>query len=303
LEDENQSWCQVSTSSTLLRELLKKKDFQRKVVNQLMRLLLLFAALAAIAPLVSVFVYVIKQGWPALNLNFLLELPKPMGEVGGGIANALVGSFTLILLASLAGIPIGIGAGLFLSEYPSSKLAFTLRFSIDLLASTPSIIIGLFAYAMIVLPMGRFSALAGAFALSIIMIPTIARTTEELLKLVPVHLREAGLALGIPRWKVILRVVLRGSMGGILTGIMLSIARAAGETAPLLLTSLNNQFWSKGLDQPTASLPVQLYNYAVSPYDDSHRQAWAAALLLVLFVFTLNLSTRLAIKRPATAKD
>lgn len=293
----------MSDSGALLQGLLNKKDFQRKVVNQLMRLTLLLAAFVAIAPLFSVFVYVVKQGLPAINLNFLILLPKPMGETGGGIANALLGSATMIALASLAGIPIGIGAGLFLSEYPSSKLAATLRFAVDLLASTPSIIVGLFAYAMLVLPMGRFSALAGAFALAIIMIPTITRTTEELLKLVPMHIREAGLALGIPRWKVILRIVLRGSMGGILTGIMLSIARASGETAPLLLTSLNNQFWSKGLDQPTASLPVQLYNYAVSPYEDCHQQAWAAALILVLFVFILNLSTRIAIRRQSIAKD
>lgn len=293
----------MSDSGALLQGLMNKKDFQRKVVNQLMRLTLLLAAFVAIAPLFSVFVYVVKQGLPAINLNFLILLPKPMGETGGGIANALLGSATMIALASLAGIPIGIGAGLFLSEYPSSKLAATLRFAVDLLASTPSIIVGLFAYAMLVLPMGRFSALAGAFALAIIMIPTITRTTEELLKLVPMHIREAGLALGIPRWKVILRIVLRGSMGGILTGIMLSIARASGETAPLLLTSLNNQFWSKGLDQPTASLPVQLYNYAVSPYEDCHQQAWAAALILVLFVFILNLSTRIAIRRQSIAKD
>lgn len=286
-----------------MRDLLQKNDLRRKCLNYFMGVVLLLAAVGAIAPLVSVFVYVVKQGLPALDLNFLILLPKPLGETGGGIANAILGSITMILLASLAGIPLGVACGLFLSEYPSSKLASTLRFSIDLLASTPSIIVGLFAYAMLVLPMGRFSAIAGAFALSIIMIPTIARTTEELLKLVPVHIREAGLALGIPRWRVILSIVLRGSIGGILTGIMLSIARAAGETAPLLLTSLNNQFWSKGLDQPTASLPVQLYNYAMSPYEDSHRQAWAAALLLVLFVFVLNLSTRIVIKRQVIAKD
>jgi phosphate transport system permease protein len=273
------------------------------MINHLMRGVLFAAAFVAIAPLISVFAYVIQQGFPALNLDFFLELPKPVGVSGGGMANAMLGSVVMIALASIVGVPIGIAGGVYLSEYGVGKLATALRFSIDLLASIPSIIIGLFAYAMLVLPMKRFSALAGGLALAIIMIPTIARTTEELLKLVPIHIREAGLALGIPRWKVTLRVVLRGALGGIMTGIMLAVARAGGETAPLLLTALNSQFWLKGLDQPVASLPVQIYNYAISPYDDWHRQAWAAALILVLFVFTLNLCTRLLIRRQAVAKD
>jgi phosphate transport system permease protein len=219
------------------------------------------------------------------------------------MANAMLGSLVMIALASAVGIPMGIAGGVYLSEYGPGKLASTLRFSIDLLASIPSIIIGLFAYAMLVLPMKRFSALAGGLALAIIMIPTVARTTEELLRLVPIHIREAGLALGIPRWRVTLSVVLRGALGGIMTGVMLAVARAGGETAPLLLTALNSQFWFKGVDQPVASLPVQIYNYAISPYDDWHRQAWAAALILVLFVFILNLITRLLIRRQPMAKD
>lgn len=280
-----------------LRDHLSAHDFRRKVTNHFMRGVLLLAAVVAIAPLVSVFVYVIKQGFPALNLDFLLQIPKPIGEVGGGMANAIIGSALMIVIASLGGVPLGIAGGVYLSEYGTGKLAAVLRFSIDILASIPSIIVGIFAYAVIVMPMKRFSALAGGASLAIIMIPTISRTTEELLKLVPIHIREAGLALGIPRWKVILKIVLMGSMGGITTGIMLAVARAAGETAPLLLTALNSQFWFKGVDQPIASLPVQIYNYAISPYDDWHRQAWAGALILVLFVFSLNLMTRLIIRR------
>jgi phosphate transport system permease protein len=290
-------------SNAQVRELLAAHDFRRKIKNHVMRGVLLAAAFVAIAPLVSVFVYVIQQGFPALNLGFFTELPKPVGVSGGGMANAMLGSVIMIALAAAVGIPAGIAGGVYLSEYGTGKLASTLRFAIDLLASIPSIIIGLFAYAMIVLPMKRFSALAGGLALAIIMIPTIARTTEELLKLVPIHIREAGLALGIPRWKVTLRIVLRGALGGIMTGVMLAVARAGGETAPLLLTALNSQFWFKGLDQPVASLPVQIYNYAISPYDDWHRQAWAAALILVLFVFVLNLGTRLLIRRQPMAKD
>jgi phosphate transport system permease protein len=290
-------------SQAQVRELLAAHDFRRKVMNHVMRAVLLVAAFVAIAPLLSVFVYVIHQGFPALSLAFFTELPKPVGVSSGGMANAMLGSLIMIALASLVGIPAGIAGGVYLSEYGTGKLANTLRFSIDLLASVPSIIVGLFAYAMIVLPMKRFSALAGGLALAIIMIPTVARTTEELLKLVPIHLREAGLALGIPRWKVTLRVVLRGALGGIMTGVMLAVARAGGETAPLLFTALNSQFWFKGLDQPVASLPVQIYNYAISPYEDWHRQAWAAALILVLFVFVLNLCTRLLIRRQPMAKD
>jgi phosphate transport system permease protein len=286
-----------------VRELLATHDFKRRMINHGMRAVLFLAAVVAIAPLVSVFVYVIQQGFPALNLEFFTQLPKPIGVVGGGMANAILGSAVMIALAALVGIPLGIAGGVYLSEYGSGKLASTLRFSIDLLASIPSIIIGLFAYAALVVPMKRFSALAGGISLAIIMIPTVARTTEELLKLVPVHIREAGLALGIPRWRVTLRVVLRGALGGIMTGVMLAVARAGGETAPLLLTAMNSQFWIKGLDQPIASLPVQIYNYAVSPYEDWHRQAWAAALILVLFVFTLNLGTRLLIRRQPVAKD
>ena len=211
------------------------------------------------------------------------------------MANAFLGTLVLIGIASVIGIPWGIGTGLYLSEYGKGRLGTAIRFCADVLSSVPSIVIGLFVYALIVVPMKRFSALAGGVALGILMIPTVARSSEELLKLVPTHLREAGLALGIPRWKVTLWIVLRESLSGITTAVILALARVAGETAPLLFTALNNQFWSKGLgiiDQPIASLPVQIYTFAISPYEDWQRQAWAGAFVLVMLVFAINLVTR-----------
>jgi phosphate transport system permease protein len=266
---------------------------RRKLTNALMCILLAVAAAVALVPLLSVFQYVLQQGLPALNRSFFLELPKPVGEEGGGMANALVGTLILIGIASGIGIPWGIGTALFLSEYGGkSRAANAVRFCVDILASIPSIVIGLFAYAVVVLPMKRFSAYAGGLALGILMVPTVARSAEELLKLVPTHIREAGLALGLPRWKVTLRIVLRGALSGIATGVILAVARVAGETAPLLFTALNNRFWSHSLDQPIASLPVQIYTYAISPYEDWHRQAWAGAFVLVVLVFVVNLATR-----------
>jgi phosphate transport system permease protein len=278
------------------RPKLSQWDFRRKIINRFFMLLLVLACIVAIVPLLSVFVYVFQQGFPALNWAFFTNLPAPVGEAGGGMGNAVLGTLVLVGMAAVVGVPIGISAGIYLSEYGIGKIATSLRFTIDLLASVPSIIIGLFAYALLVIPLKGFSAYAGSAALAVIMIPTIARSTEELLKLVPVHIREAGLALGIPRWKVIVRIVLRGSRSGIATGVMLSVARAAGETAPLLFTALNSRFWPSGLRAPIASLPVQIYTYAISPYDDWHHQAWAGALLLVGCVFIFNLLTRLALR-------
>lgn len=282
---------------------LARRDFQRKQINRFFLVLLGLSSFIAVAPLIAVFSYVVQQGYPALHWGFFTELPANIGESGGGMGNAILGSLILILLASMIGVPIGLGAGVYLSEYGFTKIAATLRFVIDILSSVPSIIVGLFAYAALVLPLKHFSALAGGFALSILMIPTIARSTEELLKLVPVHIREAGLALGISRWKVILRIVLRGSMGGITTGIMLAVARAAGESAPLLFTALNSRYWPKTLNQPISSLPVQIYTYAISPDEGWHQQAWAGALLLVGLVFVLNLSIRLILRRPDASRE
>lgn len=274
---------------------------KRNTINVLMHILLILAAVLAIVPLFSVFGYVIMQGFPAINWSFFTEIPKPVGESGGGMANSLLGTCTLVFLASLFGIPWGIAVGLYLSEYGRGRLASAVRFSADMLASIPSIIIGLFVYALIVVPMKHFSAYAGGMALGLLMIPTVARTTEELLKLVPTHIREAGLALGLPRWKVTLKIVLKGIRGPITTGVMLAIARASGETAPLLFTAFNNRFWQTSLNQPISSLPVQIYTYAISPYDDWHRQAWAGAFLLVLVVLGMNLLTRVVLA-PRTRK-
>lgn len=273
-------------------KILSRRDGYRKVKDRLMRFLLALLCFVAVAPLVSIFLYVFQKGVPALNLDFFTQLPAPVGETGGGLANAFVGSLVLIVLASLVGIPWGLAAGIFLSEYAQGKTAKFLRFTIDLMTSIPSIIIGIFAYALFVVPMKSFSAVAGGFALAMIMIPIVARSTEEILKLIPSNYREAGLALGLPRWKVILSIIVKGSTPGLLTGIMLSVARVAGETAPLLFTALHNQFWATGLGQPIASIPVQIYTYAVSPFEDWHQKAWAAAFVLVMFVLTINLVTR-----------
>jgi phosphate transport system permease protein len=280
-----------------VRNLLSKRDPSRKVRNVLMIGLLLLAALVAVAPLLAVFVYALERGISGVNVAFFTRLPAPVGEEGGGMANALVGTGVLLGLASCIGIPLGVFTGVYLSEFGRGKVASLVRFSVDVLTSVPSIIIGLFAYAVVVVPMKHFSALAGAVALAIVMVPIIARATEEILKLVPVHVREAGLALGIPRWKMILRIVLPGSIGGITTGVMLAVARAAGETAPLLFTAFNNQYWARGIDQPIASLPVQIYTYAISPYEEWHRQAWAGAFVLICLVLSLNLLTRLILRR------
>jgi phosphate transport system permease protein len=280
-----------------IRFFLHRRDGRRKVKNHLMIFMIGVFTLIAVLPLLSILWYVVREGWPALSWDFFTQLPKPVGEVGGGVGNAMLGSLVMVTLASIFGIPIGIISGVYLSEFGRGKIAGLLGFSCDLLISVPSIIVGLFAYTFVVVPMGTFSAYAGAFSLLLIQIPMVARTTEELLKLVPQHLREAGLALGIPRWKVILKVVLRGSLAGLFTGVILTVARIAGETAPILFSAMNNRYWAQGLDQPTASLPVLIYTYAISPYEDWHTQAWGAALILVSFVLILNLVTRAVLGR------
>jgi phosphate transport system permease protein len=276
---------------------LQRFDARRRWKNRAAVALIAALTLLAIVPFVSILAYVIGQGYPALRWTLFTSLPKPVGETGGGIANALVGSLEMVFLASLVGIPMGTLAGAYLSEFGQGKVAALLRFTCDLLVSVPSIIVGLFAYTLLVIPMRGYSAYAGAFALLMIQVPMVTRTTEEILKLVPQHLREAGLALGIPRWKVVVRIVLRGSLSGLTTGVMLALARILGETAPLLFTAFSNRFWAEKLTQPTASLPVLIYTYAISPFDDWHAQAWAAALVLVLFVLLLNVATRLILGR------
>ncbi|MCC7405061.1 MAG: phosphate ABC transporter permease PstA [Bdellovibrionales bacterium] len=267
-------------------------DRRRKFKSHLMMLVLMAAAVLGSLPFLFITWYVLQKGLGAVNWDFFTQIPKGPGETGGGVANAIIGSGVLIFLASLSGIPWGMGVGIYLSEYSTGRTARILRFAVDLLASVPSIVVGIFVYGLIVVPFG-FSAYAGGIALMIIMIPVVARSTEEILRLIPAHIREAGLALGVPRWKVILRIIVPGSRAGILTGVMLAIARVAGETAPLLFTSFGNQFHARGLNQATASLPVQIYTFAKSGFEDWEQQAWAGALVLVLFVLFINLTTRL----------
>jgi phosphate transport system permease protein len=252
------------------------------------------AILVAVAPLASVLGYVVLQGASALNWAFFTHLPAPVGEVGGGMANAILGTLTIILLASCVGVPVGILGGLYLAEAGGGRLGWWIRFTADVLNGVPSIVIGVFVYALVVVPMHRFSALAGGVALGFMMIPLVVRTTEEMVRLVPSSLREASLALGIRWWVTSLRVILRTATAGVITGIMLAVARIGGETAPLLFTAFNNQYWQAGLDQPISTLTVQLFTYSIAPYDDWHRQAWAAALVLMTITLLLNVVARAA---------
>jgi phosphate transport system permease protein len=255
------------------------------------------AVLIALVPLTLVFFYVIKQGFASLNWAFFTRMPKPVGEAGGGMANAILGTFFLVVIASIVAIPVGMIAGVYLSEYGKARFATLVRFTADVLNGVPSIVIGIFAYGLAVLPVHRFSALAGGLALGFMMIPIITRTTEELLNLVPPTLREGALALGATRARAAFGVMVPAALPGILTGILLALARIAGETAPLLFTSFNNRYFSTRLDQPIASLTVQVFTYAISPYDDWHRQAWAGALVLVMFVFTFSVLARVVTRR------
>ncbi len=266
----------------------------RRVTNVVMSGLAAVAAGLVVLPLLLIFGFLLWQGASAVNVDFFTHLPKPVGEVGGGMANAIVGSLILIALAAVLGLPVGILGGVYLAESRDRHIPWLARFLADTLNGVPSIVIGIFAYTVMVLPMRRFSALAGAFALAVIMLPIVMRTSEELVRLVPASLREAALALGIPEWKVLLRVVLPAARAGIVTGSMVAIARVAGETAPLLFTAFGNRFWHQGLDQPIAALPLQIFAYAIAPYDDWHRQAWAGALVLIGLVFVVSLAARVA---------
>jgi phosphate transport system permease protein len=270
------------------------RSIARRLLSVVMSGLTFLAAIVVICPLLLILGFLVYQGISAINVDFFIHLPKPVGEPGGGVANAIVGSLIMIGLAVCVGLPIGILGGVYLAESRDPRLPWMVRFIADVLNGVPSIVIGIFAYTVVVLPMRRFSALAGGFALGIIMVPIVVRTTEEMVRLVPNSLREAGLGLGLPRWKVTLRIVLPVARAGIITGVMVAVARIAGETAPLLFTALGNRFWQQGLDQPIAALPLQIYAYAIAPYDDWHRQAWAAALVLITLVFIASLAARLA---------
>jgi phosphate transport system permease protein len=264
----------------------------RKVKSDLMMGVTVLATVIALLPLFIILAYLVTKGASSLNLAFFTHMPAPVGEKGGGMANAIVGTLELIGLASLMGVPLGIGAGLYLAAHRGSRFATVARFGADVMMGVPSIVVGIFAYAVVVRPMGGFSTLAGAVALAVIMMPLVTRTTEEMLLLVPQELREAALALGVPDWRTTLWVVARTAAGGIATGVILAIARIAGETAPLLFTAFGNRFWSTSLTSPIASLTVQVYTYAISPFPDWQRQAWAGALVLTTIVLALELGVR-----------
>jgi phosphate transport system permease protein len=254
------------------------------------------AAIIATLPLVLILVHLVAKGASSLSLDFFTRMPKPVGEAGGGMANAIVGTLLLIGVASAIGLPVGIGAGLYLAEKAGSPFAKAVRFLSDVLNGLPSIVMGIFAWEFLVRPIGHFSALAGGIALGAMMIPLVTRTTEEMIKLVPTSLREAALALGYTSWRTSLTIVLRTALPGIVTGALVAVARIAGETAPLLFTALGNQFWSTSLREPIAALPLQIFTYAISPYDTAHGQAWAGALVLILVVLTISLLARFATK-------
>ena len=265
----------------------------RKFKNATMQAITCFCAILVIVPLGLIFYHVVKSGIGSINWDFFTQLPKPVGETGGGMANAIVGTFELLGLAAIIGVPVGVLGGVFLSEYGTVSGNWWIRFGADVLNGVPSIIWGMVVYALIVLPMKRFSAYAGGVVLGMMMIPLIMRTTEEVLRLVPVGYREAALALGIPQWRTILQIVVRTALKGIVTGILLALARVAGETAPLLFTAFGNRFWNHSLTDPIAALPLQIFTYAISPYKDWHRQAWAGALVLLLFVAVVNVGVRI----------
>jgi phosphate transport system permease protein len=268
------------------------RDRRRRAVNGLMLAATGVAAVLTVVPLVLIFGYLVREGAGSIDPAFLTHTPRPTGEVGGGMANGIVGTLEMVGLAALIGLPVAIGAGMYLSEARGSRLATAVRFTADVLNGVPSIVVGIFVYLLLVVPLGGFSALAGAVALATMLVPMVTRTTEEMVRLVPRELLEGGLALGMPRWRAMLGIVLPAARGGIITGALVGIARIAGETAPLLFTALGNQFWQLDPRHPTAALPLQIFSYAISPYDDWHRQAWAGALLLILLVLTLNLGAR-----------
>jgi phosphate transport system permease protein len=273
------------------------RDRWRRILSNVILVLCAGSVLVALVPLALILFYVLSQGMAALNVAFFTQMPKPVGEPGGGMANAIAGSLIVTGIAAALAIPVGVMSGIYVAEYAGTRLASASRFAADTLNGVPSIVIGVFVYTIVVLSMGRFSALAGGVALGIMMIPLILRTTEELLRLVPTTLREGALALGATRGRAVFSVVVPAALPGILTGILLALARIAGETAPLLFTALNNRFWSTDITQPIATLTVQVFTYAIAPYPEWHQQAWAGALVLVGMVLVCSLLARIATAR------
>jgi len=269
----------------------------RRGVNGFVTLAAGAAVVLVLLPLGAIFAYLIYKGVGSINWAFLTQIPKPVGEAGGGMANAIAGSVYILMIASVMGVPIGIGAGIYLAEYGRNRFGDLIRFTADVLNGVPSIVVGIVAYGIVVLGQGHFSALAGGVALAIMMIPTITRTTEEMLLLVPNAVREAAYGLGVSRWRTTLSITLRTATSGVITGVMLAFARVAGETAPLLFTAFGNQYWNWKMNQPTAALSLQVYTYAISPFDEWHRQAWAGALILIVLIVASVSAVRIAASR------
>jgi phosphate transport system permease protein len=276
---------------------MRARDLWRRAISRMMMALCGLSVALALVPLAFILFFVITRGITALDWSFFTQMPRPHGEAGGGMANAMVGTIVISGLGALFAVPVGILSGVYVAENTRSRFASLVRFSADTLNGVPSIVIGVFVYALVVLPMKQFTALAGGVALGVMMIPIIMRTTEELLRLVPASLREGALALGATHGRAVFTVVLPAALPGIITGVMLALARIAGETAPLLFTALNNHYWSTSLVQPISTLTVQVYTYATSPYDDLHRQAWAGALVLVALVLGCSILARFATRR------
>jgi phosphate transport system permease protein len=275
-----------------------KTNIQYRVgKSKVMQGIIIFLAFVITLPLLAIILYIFKEGVTKINWTFLTHIPKPVGEIGGGIANALLGSILIVLVASIIAIPIGILAGIYLSENKTGRLTYLSRLGVDVLQGIPSIVIGIVVYFWLVKPVGTFSAFSGSIALAIMMLPILVRSTEETLKLIPFSLKEAGLALGLPYHKVILKIIVPCGISGIMSGIMLSIARIAGETAPLLFTAFGNPYLNTNMARPMQSLPLLIYNYATSPYDDWHDLAWGAALILLFTVLLLNIITKLTTRR------
>jgi len=270
---------------------------RRRLTDHFMTGVAVLTVILVLVPLFAVFAYLVYRGVGSINWAFLTQTPKPVGEAGGGMANAIVGSAFILALASILGVPLGVGAGIYLAEFGRNRFGDIIRFTADVLNGVPSTVVGIVAYSIVVLSQKHFSALAGGVALAIMMIPTITRTTEEMLLLVPQALREAAYGLGVSRWRTTLSITLRTATSGVITGIMLAFARVAGETAPLLFTAFGNQFWNLRANQPTAALPLQIFNYAISPYDEWHRQAWAGALVLIILIVTAVAAVRFAVRR------
>ena len=289
------------SSNSVAQSSLLRISLWRRFTDCLATSVAAFTVVLVLLPLGAIFAYLVYRGIGSINWAFLTQTPKPVGEAGGGMANAIGGSVLILGIASLLGVPFGIGAGIYLAEYGRNRFGDIIRFTSDVLNGVPSIVIGIVAYSVVVLRQKHFSAVAGGFALAIMMVPTITRTTEEMLLLVPQSIREAAYGLGVPRWRTTLSITLRTATSGVITGVMLAFARVAGETAPLLFTAFGNQYWNLNVNQSTAALPLQIFTYAISPFDEWHRQAWAGALVLIVLIVGAVAAVRIAVRRGALA--